>query len=52
MSLRSRIANVFRPGRVTREIDDELQSHIAEAIAEGRDPAGGATCIRPGVAPP
>jgi putative ABC transport system permease protein len=39
MSLRSRIANVFRPGRVTREIDDELQSHIAEAIAEGRDPA-------------
>src|ERR1700691_1192080 len=41
MSLCSRIANVFRADRPTREIDEELQSHIAEAIAEGRtDQAG------------
>src|ERR1022692_4133314 len=38
MSLWSRITNLFQPHRVTREIDDELQSHIAEAIAQGRDP--------------
>src|SRR5437867_7248768 len=38
MSLWSRMANVFRGERVTREIDDELQSHIEEAIAQGRDP--------------
>jgi putative ABC transport system permease protein len=38
MSLWSRIANVFRGERLNREIEDELQSHIAEAIAEGRDP--------------
>ena len=34
----SRIANVFRGERVSREIDEELSSHIEEAIAEGRDP--------------
>ncbi len=39
MSLWSRIANVFRRDRLNREIEEELQSHIAEAIAEGRDPA-------------
>ncbi|MGB7280788.1 MAG: ABC transporter permease, partial [Candidatus Acidiferrum sp.] len=39
MSLWSRIANVFRGGRLNREIDEELQSHIDEAVAEGRDPA-------------
>jgi predicted permease len=39
MSLWSRIANVFRGERVRREIDDELQSHIEEAIAQGRDPS-------------
>ena len=33
------IANVFRGDRVSREIDEELQSHIAEAIDQGRDPA-------------
>src|SRR5258706_1844209 len=38
MSLWSRIAKTFRPGRVNRDIDDELQAHIAEAIAHGRDP--------------
>ena len=39
MSLWSRIANVFRPDSLTRDIEEELQSHLAEAIAEGRDPA-------------
>ena len=38
MSLRSRIANVFRGDRLAREIDEELQSHIDEAIENGRDP--------------
>ena len=39
MSLWSRIANVFRGDRLSREIDEELQSHLEEAIAQGRDPA-------------
>jgi predicted permease len=39
MSLWSRIANVFRGDRLNREIDEELQSHLEEAIAQGRDPA-------------
>src|SRR5258708_3934857 len=38
MSLWSRIANVVRPDRLNREIDEELQSHIQEAIEQGRDP--------------
>jgi len=39
MSLWSRLANVFRGDRVSREIDEELESHIAEAIEQGREPA-------------
>jgi predicted permease len=39
MSLWARIANVFGGDRLSREIDEEIQSHIAEAIDEGRDPA-------------
>ena len=35
----SRIANVFRGDRLSREIDEELQSHFEEAIEQGRDPA-------------
>jgi predicted permease len=35
----SRIANLFRGDRLSREIDEELQSHIEEAIEQGRDPA-------------
>lgn len=38
MSLRSRIANVFRGECLDREIDEELQSHLEEAIEQGRDP--------------
>jgi putative ABC transport system permease protein len=39
MSLWSRIANVFRGDRLSREIDEELQLHIQEAIEQGRNPA-------------
>lgn len=38
MSLWSRIANVLRGDRLNRDLEEELQSHIEEAIAEGRDP--------------
>src|SRR5580693_5708292 len=38
MSVWSRIANVFRGDAPSREIDEELQSHLAEAIEQGRDP--------------
>jgi predicted permease len=38
MSVWSRVVNVFRSDRLNREIDEELQSHIDEAIASGRDP--------------
>lgn len=39
MSLWSRTTNTFRGDRLNRQIDEELESHIAEAIAVGRDPA-------------
>src|SRR5712692_4636313 len=39
MSLRSRIANVVRGDGLSREIDEELEAHIVEAIEQGRDPA-------------
>ncbi len=39
MSLWSRIANVFRGDGPSREIDEELQSHIEDAIQHGRDRA-------------
>jgi len=39
MSLWSRIVNVFRGDRLSREIDEELQSHIEEAVEDGRDAA-------------
>ena len=38
MSLWSRVANAVRGERLNREIEEELQSHIEEAIASGRDP--------------
>src|SRR5580704_13737342 len=38
MSLWSRIGNLLRGDGLSREIDDELQSHIEEAIEQGRDP--------------
>ncbi len=39
MSLWSRIVNVVRGDGLSREIDEELQSHIAEAIEQGREPS-------------
>jgi predicted permease len=39
MSWWSRIANVFRPDQLSREIDEEIQCHVEEAIAAGREPA-------------
>ena len=39
MSLWSRIVNAVRGDRLSREIDEEIESHIEEAIARGRDPA-------------
>jgi predicted permease len=38
MSLWSRISNALHRERLNREIEEELQSHIEEAIAAGRDP--------------
>jgi predicted permease len=38
MSLWSRISNAVFGERLNREIDEELQAHIEEAIASGRDP--------------
>src|SRR6266853_3645288 len=38
MSFWSRLTNVVRGDRLSREIDEELQSHIEEAIKQGRDP--------------
>jgi predicted permease len=39
MSWWSRITNVFRGDGLSREIDEEMESHLAEAVALGRDPA-------------
>src|ERR1035441_10626667 len=41
MSLWSRIVNAARGERLNREIEEELQSHIEEAISSGRDPDEG-----------
>ena len=39
MSVWLRIANVFRGERLNREIEEELESHVQEAIAQGADPS-------------
>jgi putative ABC transport system permease protein len=38
MSLWSRVANAVRGERLSREIAEEMESHIAEAVEQGRDP--------------
>ncbi len=38
MSLWSRLSNLFRTDRLSGEIDEELRSHIEEAIENGREP--------------
>ncbi len=37
MGLWRRVGNVFRGERVNRELDEEMEAHIAEAITQGRD---------------
>ncbi|MGD0127610.1 MAG: ABC transporter permease [Terriglobia bacterium] len=37
MSLWSRVVNVFRSDRLSREIEEEYQSHLEEAAEQGRD---------------
>ncbi|HXJ95668.1 MAG TPA: ABC transporter permease [Terriglobia bacterium] len=37
MSWWTRVANVLRPDRLSREIDEELQAHLEEAVEHGRD---------------
>ena len=39
MSVWKRIANAFRGERLNREIDEELEAHVEEALASGRDAA-------------
>jgi putative ABC transport system permease protein len=39
MSLWARVTNAFRSDRLNRELDEEFESHLEQAIAEGRDPA-------------
>src|SRR5262245_34805961 len=39
MSFWSRIANVFQRDRLSRELDEEMEAHIEEAIAHGRSPS-------------
>ncbi len=39
MSWTGRFANLFRRDRLTAEIDEELASHLDEALAHGRPPA-------------
>jgi predicted permease len=38
MSLWSRLANAARGEQLSREIAEEMESHIAEAVEQGRDP--------------
>ena len=38
MSLWSRIVNAIRGEQLNREISEEMESHIAEAVEQGRDP--------------
>ncbi|WP_245631968.1 hypothetical protein [Edaphobacter aggregans] len=37
MGLWTRLANVFRSERLRSEIEEELESHVAEAVERGRD---------------
>jgi len=45
MSMWARIVNAVRGGRLSREIDEELAAHVAEAIEHGRDPAEARTAF-------
>lgn len=45
MSWWTRAANLFRSERLNREIDEELASHLEEAVARGRDPREARTAL-------
>lgn len=47
MPLWSRLLNVFRSNHVMRDVDEELQAHIHDAIDEGRDPAEARRALGP-----
>ena len=38
MGLLSRLGNVFRGEKLNGEIQEEMEAHLAEAVAQGRDP--------------
>ncbi len=38
MGLLSRLGNVFRGEKLNSEIQEEMDAHLAEAVAQGRDP--------------
>ena len=50
MSLWSRIAHTLRGERLNSEIDEELQSHLQEAVENGRDPAAARRALGPALA--
>ena len=37
MGLWTRVSNVFRGDRLNRELDEEFEAHIADAVGDGRD---------------
>ncbi|MDP8980469.1 MAG: ABC transporter permease [Acidobacteriota bacterium] len=47
MALWTRIANAFRGERLTREIAEELESHVEEGVAQGRDLAEARRALGP-----
>jgi len=47
MSWWSRLANVFRSNRLSREIDEDLESHFAAAVEQGRDPVEARKALGP-----
>jgi putative ABC transport system permease protein len=47
MSIWSRIANVFHADRLRRELDEELESHLSEAVEMGRTPSDARKALGP-----
>ena len=38
MSIWTRLGNAFRGEKLNAEIQEEMEAHLAEAVAQGRDP--------------
>jgi hypothetical protein len=47
-----RFINVFRQQRLNQELDEEIASHIAEGIEQGRDPEEVLASVRQHATPP